>query len=265
MDNFDLSAFRSSDMVLLGSGIRRATVGAGTLEDACRRIVHYLHESLRNPDDQRPDCVLVRFYRTINHDRLPAELQEYTAAALRPDRPRPDMKCLTLMATAGDRPDWNSRHTSAGHRAIPLPSPEAVERLPMVSRLVNQLGLKVSDLLAGDLGPVLPGHRPTSVFHVAWAAGSRYIPEQENFVKPFGVCSAVGFGGPLTSGDLFAIVLFSRTAVPAQTAELLGYLTSDVKIAMGRHANGELFDAPLPAPQAKRGSEAASRPFKNRP
>ncbi|MDQ6691403.1 MAG: sensor histidine kinase, partial [Candidatus Dormibacteraeota bacterium] len=75
--------------------------------------MHHLHESLRHPEDGRPDCVLVRFYRTVRYERLPTDLQSFARATLGPESPRPDMKCLTLMATAGDLPEWNSRHTSA--------------------------------------------------------------------------------------------------------------------------------------------------------
>lgn len=257
IDSFDLSTFRSTDMVLLGAGMRRSAQGSRTLEEACRRIVQYLHESLRHPEDGRPDCVLVRFYRTVNYDRLPEELQAVARATLRPARPRPEMKCLTLMATAGDLPEWNSRHTSTGHRAIPLPSAEAVERLPMVSRLINQLGLEVSQLVAGDPGPILPVGRRENVFHVAQASGSRFIPAQEDFVKLYGVQSAVGFGGRLTTGDMFAVVMFSRTAVPAPTAGFFSHLTSDVKMAMGRHTSGQLFDPP--APLAGPGRKATAR------
>lgn len=232
-------------MILLGAGIRRAAGGAGTLEEACRRIVHYLHESLRHPDDQRPDCVLVRFYRTLDYDRLPADLQEYARLALAPASPRPQTRCLTLMATAGDRPEWNSRHASAGHRTIPLPSTGAVERLPMIARLISQLGVNVKDLVSGAAGPTSAG-RDANVFHVPEALNSPFIPAQDEFVKPHGVRSALGLGGQLTSGDLFAVILFSRTQVPAATARLFGYLTGDVKIAMSGHPSDALFDPPLP-------------------
>src|SRR2546421_415537 len=62
------------------------------------------------------------------------------------------MKCLTLLASAGDLPAWNSRHTSVGHQAIPLASPEMLHRLPMISQLVQQFGLEPNLLLARSPG-----------------------------------------------------------------------------------------------------------------
>ena len=54
----------------------------------------------------------------------------------------------TLLATAGDEPEWNSRHTSRGHAAIPLPSARIVERFPMIAQLIRQLGFDVADVVS---------------------------------------------------------------------------------------------------------------------
>jgi hypothetical protein len=40
-----------------------------------------------------------------------------------------------------EKPQWNSRSTSTGHKVIPLPSEQAVEKIPMISRLFSRLGL----------------------------------------------------------------------------------------------------------------------------
>lgn len=45
------------------------------------------------------------------------------------------------------------------------------------------------------------------VFHVAEARESAYVPAQADFVVPYGIRSVVGFGGPLATGDLFAVIL----------------------------------------------------------
>ena len=42
------------------------------------------------------------------------------------------------------------------------------------------------------------------------AAGSPYIPAQEDFVQPVGIRSVLGFGGMLPGGDIFVVILFSR-------------------------------------------------------
>ena len=71
-----------------------------------------------------------------------------------------------------------------------------------------------------------------NVFYVANALNSQYIPAQDNFVKPFGIKSVVGFGGMLPAGDLFAVILFSKVSVPEETALLLKTLPLNLKMAM---------------------------------
>jgi hypothetical protein len=121
------------------------------------------------------------------------------------------MKCLTLLATAGEKPDWNTRQKSNGHKAIPLPSKEFVERLPMIANLISQLKLEISKVLKPGPDFMLDaGDSDHGVFYIPNAEDSEMIPDQENFVKPQGLKSVLGFGGVLPSGNFFAVILFSN-------------------------------------------------------
>ncbi len=82
-----------------------------------------------------------------------------------------------------------------------------------------------------------------NVFYVPQALGSPHIPAQHDFVVPYGVESVLGFGGMLPTGDLFAVVLFSRVPVPADTAELFASLALSVKVAVLPFAHGPAFRA----------------------
>jgi hypothetical protein len=62
--------------------------------------------------------------------------------------------------------------------------------------------------------------------------GSPYVPAQREFVIPYGVKSVVGFGGLLPTGDLFAVILFTRVDVPRESAELFKTLALSTKLAM---------------------------------
>jgi hypothetical protein len=74
--------------------------------------------------------------------------------------------------------------------------------------------------------------RKLNVFHVPEAVGSPYIPAQESFVIPCGVKSVQGFGGLLPSGNLFAIIMFSKVEISSSTAEKFKTLASNVKSAL---------------------------------
>jgi len=153
------------------------------------------------------------------------------------------MKCLTLMATVGESAAWNSRHLSRGHRAIPLPSPEIVEKAPMIAQLIKELGLAINTVLQPSPEGVkeLAGKRH-GVFHVEDALGSPYIPAQEDFVARYGIRSVLGFGGMLFTGDLFAVILFSTVHVPATAADRFKTLALDVKSAFSRFSDSNVFN-----------------------
>lgn len=202
------------------------------MEEVAGRTVRYLYRRLVDEEGE-PACVLVRFFKVRTFADLDPGLQEF-ARGLLGDRPEdPAMKCLTLLATAGVRPEWNDRTRSAGHRAIPLPSPEAVRRLPMITQLIRQLGFEVSSALNPDRRILMDMEQRTyNVFHVEEAEGSPYVPAQEDFVRPFGVRSVLGFGGMLPGGELYAVIMFSRVQVSPEVAALFRPLALSTKLAL---------------------------------
>jgi hypothetical protein len=152
------------------------------------------------------------------------------------------MKCLTLLATRGDRPDWNDRGKSAGHKAIPLPSEKFVSQIPMISRLINQFGLDLNAVLKPDPAIIVDlEQKEYNAFHVPEAVGSPYIPAQQEFVIPNGVQSVLGFGGVLSSGDLFVVILFAKVYIPDNTSSLAKGLAKDVKSALQPFVEGQTF------------------------
>ena len=210
--------------------LRSATDAIATLgdfespEDAAQALVTYLRHALVD-EDGAPACPLVRLYRTQTYASLDPDTQAFARGLLDAD-PKPSLRCLTLLGTAGELPEWNDRTLSRGHRAIPLPSEEVVLRLPMVAQLIVQLGLDVGSVIAPPAGAALiPLSQQTNdVFHVEHAVGSPYLPAQEEFVVPYGIASAAGFGGMMLTGDFFAIVLFSRVPISAAVARTLKIL-----------------------------------------
>jgi len=239
---YDLNRFDLGDMLKCSLRLREAASGAPTLEVSAQRICRFLYEQLHGPGVDRA-CALVRCYKTHAFGSLEPELQEFARSIMGSESPRPTMKCLTLMATIGATASWNSRHLSRGHRAIPLPSPEIVEKAPMISQLIKELGLELSSVLqpSPEVVKELAGKRH-GVFHVENALGSPYIPAQDEFVARYGIRSVLGFGGMLASGDLFAVILFSTVHVPASAADRFKTLALDVKSAFSRFSDTNVFN-----------------------
>jgi hypothetical protein len=229
---FHLANFTLREMTELGVVLRRLGDRAHSMEEVANRVVHTLYECLVDPDTGERSCALVRFFKTHAYAELDDTLRDFARGMLRGRMAAPGMKCLTLLATAGDRTEWNSRQVSVAHRAIPLASEEIVSKAPMISSLLRQLGVELGVLLNPTPG-LLVESEPASfnVFYVPDARGSPYIPAQEDFVRPIGVESVLGFGGMLPMGDIFVVIIFSRVRIPRETAELFRTLALNVKVA----------------------------------
>jgi len=230
---YDLNGFAIMEMTDCCGALRRMGKDAGSMEEVAQAIIDHLYDNLVDGTTQEPAMVLARFFKTHAYGDLDDELRAFARTMSDEPDPPPEMKCLTLLASRGQRPEWNTREGSLGHRAIPLPSTELVRQFPMISHLVKQFGLDPADLLSPDPHCLSePGKTTYNVFYVPEASGSPYIPAQEEFVVPYGVRTVFGFGGMLPSGDLFAVILFSRLAIPQETADYFKPLALATKVAL---------------------------------
>jgi hypothetical protein len=211
------------------------------MEETAGRIVRRLFEDLEAGTGEAA-CALVRMFVTLPYSALEPRQQAFARSVLGQEKPAPTMKCLTLLATAGQVESWNSRTTSVGHQALPLVSEASVARSPMIAQLIRQLGIEVGALIAPGPGVVVDASEHTfNVFYVPTAEGSPYIPAQREFVIPHGVRSVLGFGGLLAPGELFATILFSKTPIPREVADLFKTLALNVKVALLPFAGARIF------------------------
>lgn len=238
----NLTNFTLREMTECGAALRRIGSEAENMEAAANSIVRYLYDRLLDNQTGEKACALVRLFKTHDYEGLDVDLQEFAQGVLGDRSISSDMKCLTLLATAGDKPAWNSRETSVGHKAIPLPSEQVVEQFPMVSQLVKQFGLEVNTVLDPDPGLLVDLEQQSfNVFYVPEAVGSPYVVAQEEFVIPIGIKSVLGFGGMLPSGNLFAIIMFSKVPIARETADMFKTLALNAKMAVLPFAGGAIF------------------------
>ena len=240
--SYDLSRFSLGDMTRCGVDLRRIGSDASSMEEVAERTVRYLYGRLRDQSGNSSACALVRLFVTVPFGSLAPDLQTFAASVLGRAPETAAMKCLTLLATAGDEPAWNSRQTSAGHQALPLPSADGIARSPMIAQLIRQLGVELTVFLSPESRLMIDDDQHTfNVFYVAEVQGSPYIPAQREFVVPHGIRSVLGFGGLLPSGELFATILFSRTPIPREVADLFKTLALNVKVALLPFAGRRVF------------------------
>ncbi|HEU0079320.1 MAG TPA: hypothetical protein VFQ76_16820 [Longimicrobiaceae bacterium] len=243
---FSLHDFGLHEMLRCGLDLRRALQGAASMEEGARRVTRFFFDSSVGAEGGARECVLVRFYKTHAFGALEPQLQAFARARMGGREPWADMRCLVLLASSGEEPAWNSRRLSRGHQAIPLPSVQIVEQAPMIAELVREMGLDLEDVVAPRPQLVRGSEdRAYNVFHVLEAEGSPFIPAQADFVRPFGIRSVLGFGGLLLNGEMYAVVLFTRVPVPAESADRFRNIALDLRIAVSAFADGDTFD-PVP-------------------
>jgi hypothetical protein len=243
---YSLPRMTLGDMASASAKLRKLGVGATSMEEAGQRVVRFLFENFGNPETKERGGVLVRIYRTVRFGMLPLE---FTRAGDLPADARvtEDTRCLVLLASVGVERAWMSRRASVQHRLLPLPSVEAVSRLPMVARLVSQLGIDVAALVSGATALLVDDERTFNVFYVADARGSPYIPAQD-FVERYGVRSVLGFGGQLSDGEIYAAILFSKVEIRPETASAFRPLALATKVALLPFVGGRVFEEALDVP-----------------
>ena len=239
---YDLTRFTQSEATECGNALRALGSAASSMETAANNIVQHPYNNVINSETNEKACALIRFYKTHPYGQLASGLQEFASGIMGGVPESQDMKCLTMMATAGEHADWNSRSTSSGHRAIPLASADFVGGIPMIAQLVSQFGIEMGSVISPDPNVIGDLARQTfNTFHIADAVDSPCIPAQDDFVKPYGVKSVLGFGGVLSSGELFVVIMFSKVSIPASTASSFRDLSANVKEAVEPFVGGAVF------------------------
>jgi hypothetical protein len=138
---------------------------------------------------------------------------------------------------------------SQGHVGIPLASADFIESIPMMSRLLKELGVPLdwieqsdTEIVAKTIG------RISGLFYVPEARSTvdnkgRNIIAAQDFVSEYGVRTVFGFGGGYTLSQTFlAIIVFSREPVAKETAQRFMALVNSIKIATyDRVRNNRIF------------------------
>ncbi|ONI71975.1 protein serine phosphatase [Kribbella sp. ALI-6-A] len=226
---YDFGLFGLSDMVRLAAELRTTAESAEGFVPAATAVVRQLRDGFVDGDGESV-LELVRLFSTRRFADLGDELRRIVLEQVQGPAAA-DLRCLTLEATVGREPGLNDPALSRRHRLIPLASTATVAAAPMVSALVSGLGLQAADVVAGAVGS-----GRFDVFHVAEAAGSRHVPDQE-FVRRHGIRSVLAFGGALPDGEMFCVVMFARVVIPAEVADLFRAVAVSVRAGLLAHSH----------------------------
>lgn len=185
--------------------------------------------------------VLSRLYLSLPSARLDAPTRAFAEASLG-HSPLPTDRFLCLVGTQGDLEGWRRIDASVRHRAIPL-NRATLGRAPMLARLFEEIDVDLDSVLHAEAGLFLETIRRTfGIFHVAEAAGSPFIPAQDEFVRAHGVRSVVGCGAMLPDGAVSTWIGFSREPLSRPPHALVTLLPSFWERAQKLYRRGAIFE-----------------------
>lgn len=213
-----------------------------SMQESGQKIVDYIYEHLDDSQSEQNSCAVVRLFKTHPYGELEDSLQASARSLMKDTLPIAQMKCWTLLASAGKKPQSNSTYT-AENVAIPLVNQELVAEMPLISELIQQLGLDIPTVIGIEPEKMLKIEpKVLNIFYIRKAKESPFIPEQDSLIIPYKVKSVLGIGGLLPSGSLFVVLIFLKVEIFQQTAEMFRSLALAVKTALLPFDGEVVFD-----------------------
>ena len=200
------------------------------LEEAAQELATELHKQFDE------SVVLARVYVTTPFDTMPPNNKTFVQNLAESAGAESDLKAttpvLSLIGTFGEEEDWRDRRNSKGHVGIPLISSAFVGAIPMISRLLHELGIPMDWIDRHETEMIIKTvGREAGLFYVENAAEAtdhegRKIIAAQDFVSDYDVKSVFGIGGAYARGQVFTIVAFCRDVFPRDVAEHFVPLTN---------------------------------------
>lgn len=227
--------------------VEQELMSSDSLQQASQRFAGILFDAFAD------SAVLFRVFATVAHGGLPPRDREFVLGLARERRCqseiRDDTPVVALLGTRGLRTGWDDRYGSRRHLAIPLVQASFIKTIPMVSRLMSDMGTGLEwveklklNLVVRSMGQM------ARLLYVADAQtaltedGFKVVPDRE-FVAANGVRTVVGLGGAFLNRTIVSIVLFTSELASQESAERLMPLIHAFKVATMRLAmGGKIFD-----------------------
>ena len=200
------------------------------LEDAAQAFVRELTRRF-------PATLLARVFIVLPLSKLPPDDRRFAAALVKNDRALDERTpVLSLLGTAGRKPEWCDRKLSKGHLAIPLLGASFVQGIPMIAKLLADLDVGLAGLDEGktlDTRRLLGGRN--GAFFVADARSSldadgRSIIPSKDFVAAHSVRTVFGMGGAYVDGTLAVTVVFTSETIDRLIVDRFPSLISNFKM-----------------------------------
>lgn len=193
---------------------------------------------------------LARVFTTVRFESLPQSSQEFVSelAASADAELHAETPVLSLLGTHGDQESWKDRRRSEGHVGIPLISSAFVGAIPMISRLLKELGVPLDWIDSHDAAVIEKTLGDSeSLFFVDDASEAtddqgRKIIAAQDFVTGYKIQSVFGIGGAYAGGQILVVVVFNHDRLDRVVAEhFLPLATLFKSNTEGLVAEGRIF------------------------
>ena len=230
--------------------------GSNYLEEAAQALADVVHTRFDE------SIVISRVFVTVPFDDLPSSNREFVQNLADSAGAASDLKgttpVLSLIGTHGREEDWCDRRKSKGHVGIPLISSAFVDAIPMISRLLRELGIPLDWVDSHDAEMIIEIiGSSVGLFFLENASEAkddqgRNIIAAQDFVSSHGVKSVFGTGGAYPGGQMIVIVVFCSDILQRPNAE--GFLP----LVIAKSTDCEKVDS---ATNGKDGLELAVKSF----
>jgi len=219
---------------------------ARSLSEAAEAMTREVYHQFSN------SVVLARCFVTVPFGDLPTTNKEFVRSLAESAGAGKALKnttpVLSLLGTTGQQADWDSPSKSKGHRGIPLISSAFVGSIPMISRLLKELGVPLDWIDSHD-SEIIKRSVGTSagLFFVDDASRAtdnegRKIIAAQDFVTQYNVKSVFGVGDAYANGQMVVNVVFCRENFARSAAEqFLSLMSSFKNTSASLVANAKLF------------------------
>ncbi|MEZ2227176.1 histidine kinase [Microcoleus sp.] len=212
--------------------LRQLGRNSASMQETSQKIADYIYQYFYDSESSQNSCVLVRLFKTHPYGELDDSLQASARSLMQNKIPPYEMKCWTLLASAGKEPQCNYAD-EAPNIVIPLVNEELVAQMLPISERILELGLDIPTVLGiADEKMLEMEPKLLNIFYICSAQNSPFIAEQNSLVIPYEVKSVLGIGGLLPSRSLFMVELFFNIKISFKIAEVLNILAVAVKTAL---------------------------------
>ncbi len=229
-----LEAATWNEIAALRENVAKQVSGRETLCAAAQEFASLVADSFST-------SVLSRVFALVPYSALPVSdaklATSFASAASASDLLTPRTPVLSLLGTRGKEASWNDRTRSASHLAIPLLSEEHVRSIPMITRLLGDLGVRLDHLVRNrSVDSRQLAGSTNQCFYIEDAATARdalgrlIIPAFE-FVAKHDVKTVFGMGGCYVDGTMIVSITFAAEHASRQAIDRLPSIISDFKMA----------------------------------